>query len=63
MNKNYTFFMSTDLSNYVGKWIAIENNKIIAEANDPKTVIDKARQISKNRPFIAKVPEKSAMIF
>ena len=64
MNQNYTFFMSSNLKEYVGKWVAIENDKIVAYGNSVKEVIAEARQkIRGKRLFISKVPEKTAMIF
>ena len=56
--------MSTDLSDHVGQWIAISDEKIIIADKSVKKVIEEAKKLRpKRRPFIAKVPEKLAMIF
>ena len=36
MVTNYEFFMKTDLSNYIGKWIAICREKIVSSGDNPK---------------------------
>lgn len=64
MGKNYEFFMKTDLSHYIGKWIAICNQKIVSSGNDPKQVFQEAkRKCPSERPLLTKVPEKETMIF
>jgi len=64
MNQSYNYFMSSNLEEYVGKWVAISNNKIIASGNDVKKVINEAKaKVPNKRPFVSKVPEKTAMIF
>ncbi len=62
--KSYNFFMSSNLEKYVGKWVAIDNDKIIAYGDNVKKVIEEAQQkIPKKRIFVSKVPEKTTMIF
>lgn len=64
MDKNYNFFMKVNLEKHIGKWIAINNDNIIASGKNVKDVIKRAQEIApRRRPFIAKVPEKTAMIF
>ncbi|MBI2660622.1 succinyl-CoA synthetase subunit alpha [Candidatus Woesearchaeota archaeon] len=64
MEKNYEFFMKTDLSHFIGKWIAICNEKIVSSGNNPKQVFQEARRkCPSERPLLAKVPEKETMIF
>ena len=64
MEKNYEFFMKTDLSHFIGKWIAICNEKIVSSGNNPKHVFQEAKKkCPHERPLLAKVPEKETMIF
>ena len=57
---NYESFISMDLSEYAGKWIAIDNGKVIAEDYDFKKVFQKAKELipSNKRPFITKIRTK-----
>ncbi len=64
MESNYEFFLRTDLSHYMGKWIAICDEKIISSGDDPKKVFAEAKKLHpKHRPLLTKVPEKETMIF
>ena len=64
MEQNYQFFLKTDLSQYIGRWIAICDEKIISSGNDPKQVFEKAKKLCPDkRPLLTKVPEKETMIF
>ena len=64
MNKNYNFFMKTDISGYIGKWIAVCNRKIVASGDNAKEVFKEAkRKCPKERPLLTRVPEKETMIF
>ena len=63
MNKNYNYFINTDMKDYVGKWVAIDKNKIIVSGDHIKEVIIEAKKKISGTPFITKVPEKVAMIF
>ena len=64
MEQNYQFFLKTDLSQYIGKWIAICNEKIISSGDNPKQVFKTARKLCPSeRPLLTKVPEKETMIF
>lgn len=64
MEKNYEFFMKTDLSRYIGKWIAICNEKIVSSGDNPKEVFTKAKNLCPgHKPLLTKVPEKETMIF
>ncbi|HLC57573.1 MAG TPA: DUF5678 domain-containing protein [Candidatus Nanoarchaeia archaeon] len=64
MNQNYNFFMEENLERYIGEWIAICKNQIIAHGKDVKKVFKEAKEkCPKERPLITKVPDKEAMIF
>lgn len=64
MNKNYQFFMKTNVEDYIGEWIAICNEKIVAHGRDVKKVFMKAKEKYPNeRPMVTRVPDKETMIF
>lgn len=64
METNYQFFMETDLSKYIGEWIAICHKEIIAHGKDVNKVFREAKEkCPKERPLLTRVPNKEAMIF
>ncbi len=64
MDKNYNFFMKTDLSPYIGNWIAICDNEIVSSGKNVKEVFAKAKKQCRGKtPMLTKVPEKGTMIF
>lgn len=64
MDKNYQFFMKTNVDNYIGKWIAICNQKIVSYGTDAKKVFKEAKEkCPSERPLLTKVPDKETMIF
>jgi len=61
---NYNFFMKTNVDSYLGQWIAICREKIVSHGKDAKKVFEEAKEkYPKDRPLLAKVPEKETMIF
>ena len=63
MDKSYNYFLKADLSKYVGEWIAIIDDKIVAHGHDVKKIYKEAKErYPKKRPLITKVPEKETMI-
>ncbi len=64
IEKHYHYYMETDVSRYIGQWVAIADNKIIAHGKHVKVVADQAKAAVGNRKFLlARVPDKEAMIF
>lgn len=64
MNKNYEFFMKNDLSPFLGKWIAICDEKVVSSGENPKKVLGEAKKACPgHRPLLAMVPGKETMIF
>lgn len=56
--------METDISKYIGEWIAIFNDKIISHGKNLKEVSSKANKIAGGNKFLlAKVPSEETMIF
>ena len=61
---NYQYFMETDISKYIGEWLAIFNDKIISHGKNLKEVSSKANKIAGGNKFLlAKVPSEETMIF
>jgi len=64
MAENYSFFMKADLSNYIGKWIAICDDEIVAHGSSAKKVFAEAKKkCPAEKPLLTRVPEKETMIF
>ena len=64
MNNNYEFYMSADLSKYVGKWVAICESSIVSEGGDAKKVFNEAKKACKNKKILlTRIPKESTMIF
>lgn len=64
MDKNYQFFMKTNIDSYIGEWIVICNKKIVAHGRDVKKVFREVKEkYPKERPLITRVPDKETMIF
>jgi len=53
---------SADLTKYVGQWIVISGNKVIAHDKD-LTKLNEDIQKCKPTPIIAKIPKKEVLIF
>lgn len=64
MKQEYKFFMKADLSKYLGEWVAIKDDKVIAHDKKFKIVFKKAKKKAPDKtPFITKVPNKEVMLF
>ncbi len=60
---NYESFISMDLSNFTGEWVAIAKNKVIAHGLSFKEVYKKAKDLNpEERPFIAKIRRAEVML-
>jgi len=52
-----------NLGDYIGKWIAIVGEKIVAEGSDAKSVFARAKEkYPKREPLILKVPQDRVML-
>jgi len=52
-----------DLGDYVGKWIAIVGDKVVASGKDGKAVFEEAKKkYPKREPLIMKVPSDRVML-
>ncbi len=62
--KNYQFYLEADVSRYIGEWIAVVDDKIIAHGKRLKEVAEQARLSAHGKKFLlARVPSEATMIF
>jgi len=60
---NFDFFVKSDLSSFVGKWVAILNEKVVASGKDFKEVAEKVdKEFPNQKPLLTKVPKNIARI-
>lgn len=64
MSKNYEFFLNADLKEFVGQWVAVVDEKIVAHGNEFSEVFkDVKAKFPSKTPFVAMVPSKTAMLY
>ena len=64
MSKNYEFFLNADLKEFVGQWVAVVDEKIVANGTDFSRVFKKVKsKFPSKTPFVAMVPSKTAMLY
>jgi 2-polyprenyl-3-methyl-5-hydroxy-6-metoxy-1,4-benzoquinol methylase len=64
LDKNYDFFLETDLDKYKGEWVIICNNEIISHGNNLKEIVEEAKKKCGSKKFlITRVPSEETMIF
>ncbi len=60
---SYQYFMRTDMSPYVGEWVAIVDREIVAHSPNAKEVYEKAKKAyPRKRPLLTRIPGKETMI-
>ena len=65
MKSEYEYIMSISnkLGNYLGEWIAVVDNEIVASGESAKEVYQKAKEkYPKREPFIMKIPKETVML-
>jgi hypothetical protein len=65
MNANYEYFINGSFEEFIGDWVIIVNEKVVAHGprGKIKAMLNKARETHPKEPlFIAKVPEKIEQI-
>jgi len=59
----YVMSISNELSKYLGKWIAVVGEEIVASGESAKEVYEKAREKYPERePFIMNIPQETVML-
>jgi len=65
MKSEYEYIMSIsdELGNYLGQWIAVVGEEIVATGESAKEVYEKAKEKYPDRePFIMKIPKETVML-
>lgn len=65
MKSEYEYIMSIskELGNYLGQWIAVVDNEIVASGENAKEVYERTKEKYPNRePFIMKIPKETVML-
>ncbi len=64
MESNYQGYLKSDMSGYIGQWVAIAGGTVIAHGIDVKLVAEQATARASGRKFLlARIPDKESMIF
>lgn len=48
---------------YMGQWVALDGDKLLANGEDARTVADAARSMGCERPFLARINTKGELPF
>jgi hypothetical protein len=63
-NDNYLGYMTADLRQYVGEWVAICGGKVVSHDPSIKKAYEEAKRLCHSkRPLLTMVPEEDNMIF
>jgi hypothetical protein len=63
INQSYDFFLHENMDAYENRWVAIIENKVVAAADDLKSLMDKVKKMHPGKePLVAKVPSKKMEI-
>ncbi|RLI80403.1 succinyl-CoA synthetase subunit alpha [Archaeoglobales archaeon] len=61
---SYTYYLNTDLSKYIGYWIAIVDDEIASYGKNAKEVYEEAKKkYPSKKPLLAKIPKERTLIF
>ena len=59
----YVMSISDKLGKYLGDWMSVVDEDIVAAGQDAKAVYDKARKKYPSRtPFVMKIPKETVML-
>ena len=63
MSKNFQAFLKLDLSKLTDQYIILVDKKLVAQGKDIVSLLENVRfQYPDKIPFIAKIPDKSALV-
>lgn len=51
MNSNYNYFLKADMSKYMGKWVIITDNKVVASGGNAKKTYEDAKKKYPKKSF------------
>lgn len=61
--KNYEYFLKSDLSNYAGEWVVILENAVVAHGGNFKEVAEMVdKEHSGKKALITRIPAKIAQL-
>jgi len=62
-DENYLYYLNSDLSAYLGQWIAIVDKKVVSSSFNAKEAYDAAKKAFPGKvPFLACVPKAATLI-
>ncbi len=62
-DKSYEFYISNNLAEYSGKWVAIVDEQVVASGDNAQTVLAEALKKYPDRmPALAKIPKEELLI-
>jgi len=50
--ENYPYFLEADFGSYIGEWITIGDNKVIAHDRKLKEVVKEAKYLTHDKKFL-----------
>ena len=60
---NFDYFVNSDLSDFVGSWVAILDGKVVASGKNFREVAERVdKEFPKKKALLTRVPEKIAHI-
>lgn len=63
MSKNFQAFLKLDLSQLIDQYVILVDKKIVAQGKDIVSLLKGVRKKYPHKiPFIAKIPDKSALV-
>lgn len=64
MSTNHEIYLKTNLDSYIGKWVAVSEDGVVAHGDNAKQVFEQAiKKYPRNKIMLVKVPDKETMIF
>lgn len=62
--KNYNFYMKTNVSKYLGEWIAIADDEVVSHGKDLKKIYNAAKKKHPQaKVLVAKIPGEKSSIY
>mgnify|MGYP001558238633 CR=1 FL=1 len=59
--RNFQWYVNTNFSKYIGEWIAVIDQKVVAHSRNLKEVMVKVEKEFKGQtPFVARIPEETS---
>ena len=63
MTKNFQAYLKLDKTKYLNKYIVIVDRKLVASGKNIASILKTvSKKYPKKTPFVAKIPDKSALV-